>query len=117
MPTTDDRKSPPIVLVLVAALLGVYALPRTIPSGDSAPKPAPAKTDADAVAAKKQADLSGGPTMPKNPDLAILAPLLELSDDGSRRRIEDGPNAPKFDGADRKAVVREIVRAVAPTRG
>jgi hypothetical protein len=44
-----------------------------------------------------------------NPDVAVLAPLLELIDDGARPRIEERPDAPKFNSKGRKRLVQEIV--------
>ena len=114
----EDRKSPPTVLILLAALLGVYAMPRGGTSSVSpAPNVTPVKRAGESPTTPKPAEPQPAPTASKNPDLAVLAPLLELSDDGSSGRLEDVSAAYRFDRAGRKAIVHKIVSAAARRGG
>jgi hypothetical protein len=113
----EERKPPPTVPVLLAALLGVFALPRGTSSDNSASKATPAKTAAETLIARSSAEPQRNPPAAKNPDLAVLAPLLELTDNGSRGRLDDVPQAFRFDNSGRKAVVHEIVSAVQERKG
>ena len=93
----EERKPPPTVPVLLAALLGVFALPRGTSSDNSASKATPAKTAAETLIVRLSAEPQRNPPAVKNPDLAVLAPLLELTDNGSRGRLDDMPQAFRFD--------------------
>ena len=105
----DERKSQPILLVVLLGLLGLSALPRGFPTDSSAPKSTTLKVDGEPANDGEPSKSAAAPTASDNPDLAVLAPLLELVDDGSSGRIDERLESLNFDSAGRRGLVREIV--------
>ena len=114
----DDRKSQPLYIVVMLALLGIFTLPRGLTPGNSssnsaAPKATPA---ADGSPANQAATTA--PQAIENPDLrASLGSIFYLTNDGSTARVMDRAERPRFNYAGRQALVREICDRIRRRRG
>jgi len=93
----------------MVVLLGLFAVPSGTLSENSSPKPVTVTATTESSTAGEPSESAATPRADKNPDLAVLAPLVELTEDGSSRRIDDRVEPPKFDRAGRQGLVREVV--------
>jgi len=113
----DDRKSQPLFLVVLLAVLGLSTLPRGLPSDNSASKSAALKVAGGADTTRDSLATATGPRTFENPDLGILGPILDLTNDGSRPRISERVQPPQFDNVGREELANEIVARTRARRG
>ena len=113
----DDRKSQPTLVMIILMLLGISAVPKITGPDSSAPKVTDAKSADNDETASEPSRVPDALKKTANPDLAVLEPLIDLSDDGSLRRIEERPDTPKFDADGRKKLVKELVARVHKREG
>ncbi len=102
----DDRKSQPLFVVLLLALVGMFTLPRGLSPDNSSSKSAAPKAAAAANPANQPTTTA--PQALENPDLAILGPLFYLTNDGSTPRVMDRAKRPQFDRVGRQDLVQQI---------
>jgi hypothetical protein len=108
----EDPKSRPWFLVLLLALLGLATLPKGLTSDNSSSSSGPLKGAAGAATTRESSATESAPRTFANPDLAVLAPVFALTHDGSRQRISERDQPPRFDRAGRIELVKEILARV-----
>ncbi len=104
----DERKSQPLFLVILLALVGLSTLPRGSSPDNSSPK-APLNAAGGAATTRQSSATIAPPRTFENPDLAILEPIAYLTNDGSSHRIADRDKPPEFNRAGRQELVKEIL--------
>ena len=80
----EDRKSQPLFLVILLALLGLSTLPRGLQSDNSSSKSAAPKVKGGTATTHDSSTAVSSPRTFDNPDLGILGPILDLTNDGSQ---------------------------------
>jgi hypothetical protein len=92
---TDERKSPPTLILLILTLLGLYSIPKVMsPGPGESPRSAsgdapPNMGDAAPARAGGKSEGRSGTGGGADVDLQVLAPLLTYLDDGTASGAED----------------------------
>jgi hypothetical protein len=113
----DDRKSQPLFIVVLLALLGIFTLPRGLTPGHSSANSAAPKAASAADGGPAYQPATTAPQAIENPDLDILGAIIYLTNDGSTARVMDRAERPRFDYPGRQALVREICDRIRRRRG
>lgn len=93
----DDRKSQPLYIVVLLALLGMFTLPRGLTPGQSSSNSAAPKATPAADGSPVNQPATTAPQAIENPDLDILGAIIYLTNDGSTARVMDRAERPRTD--------------------